>query len=423
MITRNNLTLLRKVLPVLVCTIAAVFVLSILIAGTSAAESIEVKLDEEPLKLSVDPIITEGTTLVQFRPLFEAMGLELKWDNNTKTITGMKDGFTLIMTIDKREALINDQTIEIQQPPRIIEGSTMVPIRFISEATGALVSWNPYVPEVTVFTEVYWESKGITKDELADAVREEIELMKKKRESQPDKTASADESDTASTDTLYEPAVSDQVDLEQLQGMYAGYRLDPNGYECGGLCWDFYTFLQDHQILIGLPEKGGPETIDCSKDDCQTYTISNGQLSLSNGESFEISVDEQVLAINEVSLARVKPVDSDLKLSDKYEYYGHYGAGGLAGYSSSWIYTLSFNEDGTFENDVFRIGSTMGGNASTHGFGGVEGEGTYEINGNTITLTYSNGNVEQQLFFLHETPDMGELDDIQIGDLNYWVAD
>src|SRR5690625_4553923 len=193
------------------------------------AETIGVQLDDEQISFDVDPIIAEGTTLVQLRPLFETMGLELEWDHETKTITGIDDDLKITLRIDDHTATVDGQAIQLLYPARIIDGYTLVPIRFISEATGAEVGWNPYVPEVLVFTETYLHEQKISREEIQDAIDQEVERMQKEQEAQKGST--------------YKPADEGPVNLENLEGMYVGYRIDEGGYECGGLCWDLYTFF------------------------------------------------------------------------------------------------------------------------------------------------------------------------------------
>lgn len=54
-------------------------------------QPIQVFIDGEPLEFTKDPLIVNGTTMVQFRPLFESFGLEIGWDDASRTVTGTKD--------------------------------------------------------------------------------------------------------------------------------------------------------------------------------------------------------------------------------------------------------------------------------------------------------------------------------------------
>ncbi len=59
-------------------------------ASPAADKTIEVNLDDKTLSFPIAPLLENGTTLVPFRPLFEAMGLEVGWNPEQQTVTGQK---------------------------------------------------------------------------------------------------------------------------------------------------------------------------------------------------------------------------------------------------------------------------------------------------------------------------------------------
>lgn len=393
--------------------------LTVFSGGALAADrTIEVTLDDVPLEFSNDPYLTEGTTLVQFRPLFEAMNLQVEWNNEEQIVTGTREGLTLIMQINNTQASINGRIIELEQPPRLMGDHTMVPIRFVSESTGSLVEWNPYKPQIVIYTEAYLAELGLTKAQAQEALDKELERIKAEYEAsqqpvEPIQPVPVPDPPTGSGE--YTPATG-SVDLNNLLGMYYGFRDDFGGYECGGICWDLYTFLPGNKIVVGAPPSGGPETIDCVRDQCDTYTISNGHLTLGNGEVHSIGTSEAKLVINNVQLTPVEPVQSDLKLSNSYLYRGYQGLIGISSGSVSWSKTIEFREDGTFQSDSLMLGSVEGG-APTQGAAGSGTSGSYRISGNTIVLAYGDGSAETLLFFIHEN----DSEDIQIGENNFYV--
>ncbi len=103
---------------------------------------IEVYIDGEPAAFKVDPVIVNGSTLVQFRPLFEQFGLEVGWDQATRTVSGTKEKLELKLVIDSKSATVSGQTVALPAAPTLIDGNTMVPLRFIGEATGRKVVWD-----------------------------------------------------------------------------------------------------------------------------------------------------------------------------------------------------------------------------------------------------------------------------------------
>lgn len=263
-----------------------------------------------------------------------------------------------------------------------------------------------------------------TPEQLEEAVNEYLATREQEeREKAEEKAKEQEKQEKEENSKPSKPAKV--VDLNHLDGMYYGFRSDIGGYECGGICWDFYTFLPNNQVFIGIPEKGGPETINCSTDECLDYTIKNGQLQLSNGESLSIQKSENgFLTIEDVMLDSVLPTPSELTLDDTYRYIGYTGLIGITGAASSWTYDLTLHADGSFELSGVTLGS-VGANLpsgpTTHGSSSDADSGTYEISGNTITLTANDGTVTKELFFIHNTSTPGELDDIQIGDKNYYI--
>ncbi|MFD0959950.1 stalk domain-containing protein [Paenibacillus chungangensis] len=107
-----------------------------------AAQPIAVFNDAEQLTFEIDPFIESGTTMVQFRPLFEAFGLEIGWDGETRTVTGTKERLKIELAIGSTTARVNDLEVTLPQAPTLKDGNTMIPLRFVGEATGRRVLWN-----------------------------------------------------------------------------------------------------------------------------------------------------------------------------------------------------------------------------------------------------------------------------------------
>lgn len=57
---------------------------------------------------------------------------------------------TIKIYIGKTDAYVNNAKITLDQPPVIMNGRTMVPLRFVSENLGAIVDWNAAAREATI---------------------------------------------------------------------------------------------------------------------------------------------------------------------------------------------------------------------------------------------------------------------------------
>ncbi|CAG7653899.1 stalk domain-containing protein [Paenibacillus allorhizosphaerae] len=112
-------------------------------ASAAAAEKpVRVFLDGKLIKFEAPPLVEDGTTLVQFRPIFEKLGLRIGWNEETQTVTGTRDDLTINLIIDDTDAYVNDRPTELELPPRLVDGNTFVPLRFVGEASGKEVTWN-----------------------------------------------------------------------------------------------------------------------------------------------------------------------------------------------------------------------------------------------------------------------------------------
>lgn len=109
--------------------------------NASAAVAPSVYLDGERLSFSTDPVIKNGSTLVPMRVIFEKQGAKVTWNNTTKTVTAVKGNTTIKYTIGQKQAKVNSNTITLNTPGQILKGSTLVPLRFVSESLGNIVGW------------------------------------------------------------------------------------------------------------------------------------------------------------------------------------------------------------------------------------------------------------------------------------------
>ncbi|OUS76038.1 hypothetical protein B1748_14600 [Paenibacillus sp. MY03] len=117
---------------------------------SSSLAPIKIYIDGELAEFGIDPVIVKGSTMVQFRPLFEQFGLEVGWDGATRTVTGSKEKLELKLVIDSKSAFVSGQPVTLPSAPILMSGNTMVPLRFIGEATGRSVEWDAETRTVSI---------------------------------------------------------------------------------------------------------------------------------------------------------------------------------------------------------------------------------------------------------------------------------
>jgi hypothetical protein len=88
------------------------------------------------------PIIISGRTLVPLRDVMEYLGFEVTWDESTREVQLRKEGYDVRVTVYSSDMFVNGQRHSLDVAPRITNDRTMVPLRAISEATGLTVTWD-----------------------------------------------------------------------------------------------------------------------------------------------------------------------------------------------------------------------------------------------------------------------------------------
>jgi putative multiple sugar transport system substrate-binding protein len=108
-------------------------------------------IDLKQVVLDQPPIIENGRTLVPFRFIGEALGAQIGWDPANRTVSYLLEDKSIVLTIGSTTALVNGVKTTLDVAAKILPtGRTVVPIRFISESIGAGVAWNATTRMVTV---------------------------------------------------------------------------------------------------------------------------------------------------------------------------------------------------------------------------------------------------------------------------------
>ncbi|MHB9106276.1 MAG: copper amine oxidase N-terminal domain-containing protein [Armatimonadota bacterium] len=125
----------------------------LLSAITAGLATIQVEVNGRPLSFSVPPTTIQNRTMVPLRGVFEALDAQVNWNASTRTITATKGETDVRLGIGQTNATVNGRTVLLDVPAMILRGSTMVPLRFVSEALGADVKWLEATQTVSIFTD------------------------------------------------------------------------------------------------------------------------------------------------------------------------------------------------------------------------------------------------------------------------------
>jgi hypothetical protein len=126
-------------------------------SAPTAQEIIPVIVNGQKVKFpDTEPYVDEnGRTMVPVRFVSEMLGADVKWDNETRTAIIKTSDKNIIMTIGSKTPTVNGQAIELDTAAAMVEGRTMVPLRFVSEALDSKVTWDKGANAVQVSDTAY----------------------------------------------------------------------------------------------------------------------------------------------------------------------------------------------------------------------------------------------------------------------------
>ena len=109
-----------------------------------AASKTGIVLDGKTLNLPKDVQVQniKGNIMIPIRVVVEELGFEVNWNKNTRTVTIKQEGTTLQLVIDKTNARVNGKNVTLPLAPKISSGTTLVPLRFVSEQMGLDIKWD-----------------------------------------------------------------------------------------------------------------------------------------------------------------------------------------------------------------------------------------------------------------------------------------
>jgi hypothetical protein len=133
-----------------VCSSATVF----------AEDPIRVVVDGTTVVFDQQPMVIEDRTMVPLRGIFEAMGADVDWVAESKTILARKADDIVMLQVGSKTLYRNDTAISMDVSPVIRGDRVLIPARAVAEAFGAEVLWKAEERTVLVTTSTSTTSFG-----------------------------------------------------------------------------------------------------------------------------------------------------------------------------------------------------------------------------------------------------------------------
>ena len=103
-------------------------------------------------KVAIDsaPILKNGTTYVPIKHVLDAFGGQATWNQSAQRVGVLRGGMLMELTVGKKEFILNGKRSSAAVAPMVQGGRTLVPLRLVSEQLGLKVKWDKNTKTVTI---------------------------------------------------------------------------------------------------------------------------------------------------------------------------------------------------------------------------------------------------------------------------------
>lgn len=130
-------------------------------ASVFAKGDTKLYIDGKEVKTDVSPEIVNNRVMVPVRSIFEELGADVTWIGSRKQVIVKSISTRIVLNVDKTKAYVDDKAFELDVAPMIINGRTVIPVRFVSETLGYDVIWDSKTNSVHINKPVVVEKEPL----------------------------------------------------------------------------------------------------------------------------------------------------------------------------------------------------------------------------------------------------------------------
>lgn len=119
--------------------------------GQAAAQP-SLYLDGNTIVLPEPIKIVNSSVMIPIRVVSEELGYKVDWTQETRTVTINNGNDSITLVANKQLATVNGDSVKLDTPAMITNGTTFVPLRFVGEAMGLVVDWDNQTKTAYLFT-------------------------------------------------------------------------------------------------------------------------------------------------------------------------------------------------------------------------------------------------------------------------------
>ncbi|WP_322905825.1 N-acetylmuramoyl-L-alanine amidase family protein [Paenibacillus campi] len=119
-----------------------------------AAQQAHINLNGKAISMpdDVQIVSVKGSVMIPLRVVVEQLGYKVDWSGPSQTATISQGSNVVALVAGSTKATVNGKSFDLEAAPIIQHGTTLVPLRFLAENTGATVTWDNNSKTVLVTT-------------------------------------------------------------------------------------------------------------------------------------------------------------------------------------------------------------------------------------------------------------------------------
>lgn len=145
---RSDFMLHKK--SVYVLGLLILLLINLPVVHAQAGSQYTIMIDGYHLNTDVSPMLQNDRLLVPFRSIMEALNASVTWYGRTGTVVAYKSNTTITLPVGQNHAYINHKLVRLDVASKIVNGRTLVPLRFVAESLNYDVSYDGVTKTVTI---------------------------------------------------------------------------------------------------------------------------------------------------------------------------------------------------------------------------------------------------------------------------------
>ncbi|RRJ66249.1 AMIN domain-containing protein [Paenibacillus oralis] len=208
--------------------------------------------------------IVHGSVMVPIRVIVEGLGYDVNWDKANSTLTIKQGETNLKLKIGEETSVVDERKVKLNGAPFLQGDTTLVPLRFVGEQMGLNVSWNNESKSAYLYSPVGGSADGVLPGHVSGAAASDDEIKVPADEPGQDSTytpSNDDEGMTADTreeegkdgteSEVTDPALITGISFGENRLMFAvSGSVEPNAF----------TMTGPDRIVVDVPNAGFDES-------------------------------------------------------------------------------------------------------------------------------------------------------------------